>query len=213
MARVGYIMSFKHLEEDLKADIQWMKDHGCCTIYVESEHNEKTRIEWKDMLEQLACGDEIVISKFSHAVRGSREFSVFCDYLRREQVTVISIHDEMDTSGRIFKETSLSDFMDMLATLPTETMALRQAHEHEAKLKARKHPRTISQSKNDRNIKIVRMYKQGESIDKIWKMSGFKSRQSVFNVLEAAGVNFNRGHSRKEIDDKKTKQSLNETEK
>jgi len=213
MARVGYIMSFKHLEEDLKADIQWMKDHGCCTIYVESEHNEKTRIEWKDMLEQLACGDEIVISKFSHAVRGSREFSVFCDYLRREQVTVISIHDEMDTSGRIFKETSLSDFMDMLATLPTETIALRQAHEHEAKLRARKHPRTISQSKNDRNNKIVRMYKQGESIDKIWKMSGFKSRQSVFNVLEAAGVNFNRGHSRKEIDDKKTKQSLNETDK
>lgn len=213
MARVGYIMSFKHLEEDLKADIQWMKDHGCCTIYIESEHNEKTRIEWKDMLEQLACGDEIVISKFSHAVRGSREFSVFCDYLRREQVTVISIHDEMDTSGRVFKETSLSDFMDMLATLPTETIALRQAHEHEAKLRARKHPRTISQSKNDRNNKIVRMYKQGESIDKIWKMSGFKSRQSVFNVLEAAGVNFNRGHSRKEIDDKKTKQSLNETDK
>lgn len=213
MARVGYIMSFKHLEEDLKADIQWMKDHGCCTIYIESEHNEKTRIEWKDMLEQLACGDEIVISKFSHAVRGSREFSVFCDYLRREQVTVISIHDEMDTSGRIFKEASLSDFMDMLATLPTETIALRQAHEHEAKLRARKHPRTISQSKNDRNNKIIRMYKQGESIDKIWKMSGFKSRQSVFNVLEAAGVNFNRGHSRKEIDDKKTKQALNENDK
>lgn len=209
MARVGYIMSFKHLEEDLKADIQWMKDHGCCTIYIEDEHNEKHRIEWKDMLEQLACGDEIVISKFSHAVRGSREFSVFCDYLRREQVSVISIHDEIDTTGKFFAEKSMIDFMNMLATLPTEVMALRQAHEHEARLKARRHPRTISQTKSERNNKIVRMYKQGESIDKIWKMSGFRSRQSIFNVLEAAGVCLNRGHSKKELDDKKANQSLN----
>ena len=187
MARVGYIMSFKHLEQELKADIQWMQEHGCCTIYIEDERNEKSRIEWKDMLEQL---------------------SVFCDYLRREKVTVISIHDEMDTSGKLFAQKTLPDFMDMLATLPTEAMALRQAHEHEAKLRARKHPRTVSQSKSDRNNKIVRMYKQGESIEKIWKMSGFKSRQSVFNVLTAAGVNLNRGHSKKELDDKRTKQSL-----
>ena len=69
MARVGYIMSFKHLEEDLKADIQWMNDHGCCKIFIEDEHNEAMRIVWKDMLECLACGDEIVISKFSHAIR------------------------------------------------------------------------------------------------------------------------------------------------
>lgn len=208
MARVGYIMSFKHLKNELNADIQWMKDHGCCTIYIEDERNEKDRIEWKDMLGQLACGDEIVISKFSHAVRGSREFSVFCDYLRREKVTVISIHDKMDTSGKVFEEKTLVDFMDMLATLPTETIALRQAHEHESKLKARKHPRTISQTKSDRNNQIVRMYKKGESIDKIWKMSGFKSRQSIFNVLEAAGVNLNRGHSKKELQDKQTKKSL-----
>ena len=206
MARVGYIMSFKHLEDDLKADIQWMKDHGCCTIYIEDEHNEKSRVEWKDMLEQLTCGDEIVISKFSHAVKGSREFSVFCDYLRREKVNVISIHDEMDTTGKVFAEKSLTDFMDMLATLPTETHALRQAHDHEAKLRARKHPRTISQSKTNRNNKIVSMYKHGETIDKIWKMSGFKSRQSVFNVLIDAGVSLNRGRSKKQLEDKNAKE-------
>ena len=190
-------MSFKHLEEQLNDDIQWMKDHGCCTIYIEDEHNEKERIEWKDMLAQLSCGDEIIISKFSHAVRGSREFSVFCDFLRREKVKVISIHDQMDTSGKLFSPKPLSAFMDMLATLPTETLALRQAHEHEAKLRARKHPRAISQTKHDRNKMIVRMYKQGETIEKIWKMSKFKSRQSVFNVLDAEGVIFNRRHTKK----------------
>lgn len=208
MARVGYIMSFRHLADDLKEDMQWMQDHGCCTIYVEDERNEKSRIEWKDMLGQLACGDEIVISKFSHAVRGSREFSVFCDYLRREKVDVISIHDELDTKCKFFTESSLSKILDIIATLPTEVMALRQAHEHEAKLRARKHPRTISQTKTDRNNRIVRMYRQGESIDKIWKMSGFKSRQSIFNVLEAAGVALNRGHSKKERCDKNTRKSI-----
>lgn len=212
MARVGYIMSFKHLEDELKSDIQWMKDHGCCTIFIEDEHNENNRIEWKDMLENLSCGDEIVISKFSHAVRGSREFSVFCDFLRREKVEVVSIHDEIDTSGKFFPEKSVLAFIDMLATLPTEIISLRQAHEHEAKLRARKHPRTISHSKSERNNKIVRMYKNGDSIDKIWKFSGFKSRQSVFNVLDAAGVNFNRGHSKKELSDRNARKNLNSTE-
>ena len=212
MARVGYIMSFKHLEDELKSDIQWMKDHGCCTIFIEDEHNENNRIEWKDMLENLSCGDEIVISKFSHAVRGSREFSVFCDFLRREKVAVVSIHDEIDTSGKFFPEKTVLAFMEMLATLPTEIISLRQAHEHEAKLRARKHPRTISHSKSERNNKIVRMYKNGDSIDKIWKFSGFKSRQSVFNVLDAAGVNFNRGHSKKELSDRNARKNLNSTE-
>ena len=114
----------------------------------------------------------------------------------------------MDTKGKTFPPKSLTDFMNMLATLPTETMALRQAHEHKAKLIARKHPRTLNQQKTDRNNKIVRMYQQGESIDKIWKMSGFKSRQSVFNVLDAAGVDFNRGHSKKELQDRSTKEEL-----
>ena len=212
MARVGYIMSFKHLQEELKEDIQWMKEQGCCTIYIEDERNEQHRIEWKEMLRQLACGDEIVISKFSHVVRGSREFTVFCDYLRREKVTVISIHDEMDTGGKHFVEKTLMDFMDMLATLPAEIIALRHAHEHEARLKARKHPRTLSRTKNERNSDIVRMYNQGEPIDVIWKMSGFKSRTSVFNVLEASGVNFNRGHSKAELKDKDTKKTLNKTQ-
>ena len=39
-------------------------------------------------------------------------------------------------------------------------------------------------------------------------MSGFKSRQSVFNVLDAAGVDFNRGHSKKELQDRSTKEEL-----
>lgn len=211
MARVGYIMSFNHLQEELKEDIQWMKGQGCCTIYIEDERNEPFRIEWKKMLGQLACGDEIIISKFSHAVRGSREFSVFCDYLRKEKITVISIHDEIDTSGRLFGSKTLSDFMSILATLPAEAIALRHAHEHESRRKARKHPRTISHTKNERKSCIVRMYKQGEPIDAIWKMSGYKSRQSVFNVLKASGVSFNRGHSKAELIDKKTKIIINPT--
>ena len=212
MARVGYIMTFKHLEQELEKDLEWMNEHGCCNIFIEEERNEKLRPEWKDMLESLACGDEIVIIKFSHAVRGSREFSVFCDYLRRAKVDVISIHDKMDTKGRMFQTPTLTDFMDMLATLPTEITALRYARDHESKLRARKHPRTVSHSKTERNASIVKMYKNGEPIDKIWKMSGFKSRMSVFNVLEASGIIFNRGHSKKEREDSNTKKQLTKGE-
>ena len=50
------------------------------------------------------------------------------------------------------------------------------------------------------------MYKHGETIDKIWKMSGFKSRQSVFNVLIDAGVSLNRGRSKKQLEDNNAKE-------
>ncbi len=40
---------------------------------------------------------------------------------------------------------------------------------------------------------IVNMYNSGLSIDDIWKVSGFKSRTSVFRVLNRNGVQLNRG--------------------
>lgn len=45
----------------------------------------------------------------------------------------------------------------------------------------------------DREKAIVNMYNSGVSMDDIWRMSGFKSRTSVFRVLNRNGVELNRG--------------------
>ena len=39
---------------------------------------------------------------------------------------------------------------------------------------------------------IVNMYKSGHVIDDIWKVSGFKSRTTIFRVLKRNGIELNR---------------------
>ena len=40
---------------------------------------------------------------------------------------------------------------------------------------------------------VVSMYNSGHSIDDIWKVRGYRSRTSVFRVLNRNGVQLNRG--------------------
>ena len=52
----------------------------------------------------------------------------------------------------------------------------------------------LSALKLDREKTVVNMYNSGHSINDIWKVSGYKSRTSVFRVLNRHGVKLNRGH-------------------
>ena len=59
-------------------------------------------------------------------------------------------------------------------------------------IQSRGKERTKSALRLDREKTIVNMYKSGHSIDDIWKVSGYKSRTSVFRVLQRNGVEPNR---------------------
>ena len=48
----------------------------------------------------------------------------------------------------------------------------------------------------ERNRRIINMYREGFSIDDIIDQSGFKSRSSVFRILNDAGVDLNRGRTK-----------------
>lgn len=43
---------------------------------------------------------------------------------------------------------------------------------------------------------VVNMYKSGHTIDDIGKVSGFKSRSSIFRILDVVRVDMDRGHIR-----------------
>ena len=55
------------------------------------------------------------------------------------------------------------------------------------------------------------MYKSGHTIDDIWKTSGFKSRSSIFRILNAVGVDLNRGHTKGRSAQERTKKNLKKT--
>ena len=94
MAKVGYIFAADTLES-LEQDKTWMNDYGCIRIVEEKAENEKSRPEWRTLLMALERGDEIVISKFSNALRGARELSLSLP----EHLWLSSIRSRHSTEG------------------------------------------------------------------------------------------------------------------
>ena len=101
MAKIGYIMVTPHYD-NLGADRSWMNEYGCIQIIEESEENEKTRPLWKKLMLSLERGDEVVITKFSNALRGSRELAIFLEFCRVKVIRVISIRDRIDSGDTLF---------------------------------------------------------------------------------------------------------------
>ena len=101
MAKVGYI--FKAAGYDgFDADKEWMEQYGCVQVVEEENGNEKLRPQWKQLMASLERGDELVVSKFSNALRGSRELAAFIEFCRVKVVRIISIHDKIDSRGDLF---------------------------------------------------------------------------------------------------------------
>ncbi|NDV66514.1 recombinase family protein [Bacteroides sp. 224] len=196
MAKVGYLMRFAHYD-DAETDIEWMKGYGCCEVIEEQPEQEKLRPLWNKVLENLHKGDELIVPKLSNVLQGTRQLAFFLEFCRIKVIRIISIHDKIDSGNELFPETKTSDVLFTIALLPEEVNANRKATNHIRKLKSKiKVLTSTAHSKAERTKFIVNMYKSGHTIDDIWKTSGFKSRSSVFRVLNEAGVVLNRGHTK-----------------
>ena len=90
MAKIGYIMAISQYDR-LEEDRKWMNDYGCIRIVEESDENERNRPLWKQLMVALQRGDELVISKFSNALRGSRELATFLEFCRVKVIRIVSI--------------------------------------------------------------------------------------------------------------------------
>ncbi len=188
MAKVGYIYADKS-NDSLAADKEWMQQYGCINIFEDVQ--ERERPVWHELLEQLDRGDELVVSKFSNAVRGILQFSMLAELCRIKVVRLISIHDEIDSKGELFPETTQEQILDMIGALPAETIALRKVAEHERRLmrcvdRTQLTPTQVRRLEKEKTL--CAMYKEDHSIDDIWRVSGFRSKSSVFRILNKHGV-------------------------
>ena len=172
------------------------KKYGCVQVIEELVENEALRPRWKQLVANLERGDEIVVAKFSNALRGSRELSAFIELCRIKVVRIISIHDRIDSRGKLFPETTAADVLEMFGALPEEVAVLRYSSAHVMNLqqKAKVPKKTMkAMDKADRENTIVDMYVNGHSFEDIMAVSGYNSRSSVFSVLNKHGVELNRG--------------------
>lgn len=204
----------------LEEDRSWMKEYGCIRIIEENEADEKNRPLWKQLMVALERGDELVISKYSNALRGSRELASFLEFCRIKVIRVISIHDQIDSKNELFPDTRPSDVLEMMGSLPEEALALRKSAAHVVKLQEKMIVTLppVSTSKKirlERERTVINLYAAGHPIDEVWRASGFRSRSSVFRILNKHGVKLNRGNhsgSIKKWDERKNPRSKGKTE-
>lgn len=98
----------------------------------------------------------------------------------------------------------------MIGSLPDEVLALRKSAEHVIKLQEKMIVSLppVSDSKTqklDREKPVVNLYIAGHPIDEIWRASGFRSRSSVFRILNKNGIKLNRGNHSGSIKKRDTK--------
>ena len=183
MAKVGYIFKANHYDS-YEADKEWMLKFGCVQVIEEETDHELMRPQWKQLMNALDRGDELVVSKFSNAVRGVRELAV-CIEMCRIKV--------------LFKETTAAEVLEMIGALPEEIAALRKSSSHIMLLQKNikspaKTVKTLSRTERERTI--VDMYNAGYSMDDIANVSGFSSRSSIFRILNKYNVDLNRGRTK-----------------
>ena len=192
MATTGYMFLSRNLQSH-DEDLAWMKDFGCDSIIEESGSQEKLRPEWRRMLAGLRKGDTVVVSRLGNALRGIRELGAFLDLCNEVGVRVVSIHDGIDSGNLLFPDTTQADILRIIGGLSAEATSIRRS-ENRMMMKRKGKVNLVKDAlRADREKAIVNMYNSGVSMDDIWRMSGFKSRTSVFRVLNRNGVELNRG--------------------
>ena len=193
MAKIGYLFLSRNLVTR-DEDRAWMKEFGCTDIIEDEGIQERFRPEWRRMLAHLKDGDEIVVSKLSNALRGIREFGVFLGLCKDYGVRIVSIHDEIDSKGELFPETSVGAVLDIIGRISHEATLIRRSEARMLQRRKDIKPKTEKEGMRMKKEKtVVSMYNAGHSIDDIWKVSGYRSRTSVFRVLNRNGVKLNRG--------------------
>ena len=183
MAKVGYIFKANSYDE-YDADKEWMCQYGCVQVIEESVQHETLRPRWKQLMTNLERGDELVVSKFSNAVRGLRELAALIELCRIKVVRIISIHDKIDSRGELFPDTTAAEVLTMFGSLPEEVAVLRKSSD---RVKTSK-----MLSKTERDKIAVDMYNNGYSVNEIMAHCNVKSKSTVYQILGKYNVALSR---------------------
>lgn len=199
MAKFGYYFETNNQTELVQA-LQWMSDYGCDAIAKDSIEYEKLRPQWQQTVEKLETGDELVVYRLSNAIRGARELLFFLDFCRLKNIRIISVLDRIDSHEQLFQDIDnmTLHIFDVLANFTSQTVELKKkVTSIQRTNKKQLAKRQVGISKLERNMNVINLYKSGYPINEIWKLSGFRSRSSVFRILNDAGIKLQRGNRRK----------------
>lgn len=166
---------------------RWIDEYGCSKILFDKSKHEVKRPKLREALQLLKEGDELIISRFSNAVRGCFEFTALLEICKIKGIRLISVEDGFDTCNQLFRLSNAQAMCDIMGKLPSEIIELRRKVEV-----AKRHLKTApkckaKESKLHRNIQILNMYHAGHSLRGICDYAKI-DKATVYRILKRNGV-------------------------
>lgn len=190
MKKIGYINTtkdFEHIEDCRKT----MVDMGCDSVYQDNADEEYERPFWRFVLGELKDGDTLVVCKLSSALCSSIELANLMKLTTEKNLRIISLKDSIDTKNEYF-QTKPEDYVRMLSDFPRESLQI-----HYPPSKPSDLSRNLGRLKKKRKKQkiycdILNMYAAGVPVAKIWELSGFKNRGTIYRILQRFGIQADR---------------------
>lgn len=182
MSRIGYI--FNHTDTETW---QWLDNYGLDTLLVDKGSHEQTRPKLNEALSNLMSGDELVLAGFGNALRSFNELPLLIDLCRLKGVRLISKGDRIDTKGELFAPPSPEEFLNLIASIPKDIIAMRQSLGEERLQQVTRSVSDKKTARQKRDHKVVNLYLAGHSLDMIMKQTGIK-HTSLYNILKRNGI-------------------------
>ena len=163
--------------------LTWLKEHVGDNVYVDKASQERSRPKLRQVLRVVQSGDELLIARFSNAVRGIYELTLLRELCRLKEVRLISFEDKYDSAGEIFT----NDLSAVMSKLSSEIITLRKTVEKGTGYIKPLSLVTAREKKVKRNVTAVNMYLAGISISKILAKTKM-SKSTLHQILNIYGI-------------------------
>lgn len=149
------------------------------------------RPQFRAALHALKTGDELIVVKFSNVLSHTYEFSLLLDFCGLLKVRLISIEDEIDTSEKLYGQTSALRMMQIIKELPHEIYRQRVKVGEEPMAESRPHLISKREARMQKERRVVSLYLTGHSIEVIMKMCNIR-HTALYQILKRNGIKRNR---------------------
>ncbi len=161
---------------------------GCKKIFTEKVSGVGERAELQAALQYLRDGDCLVVYKLDRLGRNMKDLLNIIEQLQTKNVSLVSLKDNIDTGSTTGK--LVMHIFASLAEFERDLIKERTAEgRREAKKKGVKFGRP-KQPKPEKASMCAQLYRNGNSVSAIMRLTGIRSRNTVYKYLRMEGIYF-----------------------
>lgn len=178
MKQVGYI-NISQYNEHFDYFATNMKRQENPVICIESGE-EPGRPKWRKFVNELEEGDVAILQSFANAFGNFNELVFFLKYCVRKNIRIISLEDNIDSSGILFEESNvLSVFNAIIKIASYHPNNSTLSFDPEFALPSKRFDKVLKQHRT-----VINMYNAGFRIKDILEKTGYKTKTTIYRILQ-----------------------------